>query len=333
MSARTVLITGGAGFIGSHLARHLAEAGDEVVLFDLYAPGPEATWLLQPVMERVQFVQGSVDDPAAVRAVCAGQRVTDVVHTAAIVSFEALQGRPRDALTVNVGGTLTMLEAVREFGLRRLIYFSTIGVLPRVQYEPIDGNHPIILNDDGPGAGFYGASKAAGEAFCFAYRTHFGTDFVIIRPSAVYGLGMRVSNFIKTMVENSVRGEPTRFEHGRDFGRDYTHVADVVQLAKHALDASADVIHDRVFYGATGGALVTAGQVAEMVREIVPGADIEIGGGLTAEDQTKSRFRGRLDIAPAREQLGYAPRYTDVRDGVAEYVSTFRQYCAESGAC
>lgn len=332
MSGRTVLITGGTGFIGSHLARRLVEHGDRVVLFDRAPLGPEATWVLGPLAPELQVVEGSVEDEPAVRAACETHAVTDIVHTAAIVSFEALQRRPREALAVNVGGTLNLLETVRRLGLRRLVYFSTIGVLPRIQYEPIDAKHPIILGDDGPGSGFYGASKAAAEAFCFAYRAHFGLDFVIIRPSAVYGLGMRVPNFIKPMVENSVRGQPTRFGQGRDFARDYTHVADVAQLAQAALDARPEALAEYVFYAATGRPLVTAGRVAELVCEVIPGADVEIGPGLSEDDQRKVLFRGRLDVEPARRQLGYEPRYADLRAGVVEYVASYRQYLADGGA-
>jgi len=279
MSKRTVLLTGGSGFIGSRLARLLVEGGDDVVVLDIKEPGPEEAWVLRPVASRIRFVRGGVDEPGAVRAACERYGVTDVVHTAAIVSSDYLYRRPREALAVNIGGTVNVLEAVRELGLRRLVYFSTASVLPKVQYEPMDSKHPIILGDSGPSSGFYGASKIASEAFCFAYREAFGVDFVVIRPSAVYGFGMKVAMFLKPMVENSVRGKPTRFEHGREFARDYTHVEDVAQLAQRALDAPAEAIRDRVFYGATGRPLVTAGRVAELVRELVPGADIEIGSG------------------------------------------------------
>ncbi len=330
MAERTVLITGGAGFIGSHLARLLAESGDRVVLFDRGQPGPEAEWLLRPLRDQLPLVVGDVRDADAIRSTCADERVTDIVHIGAIASTDYLLRRPREAFTVNLGGTFNVLEAMRELGLRRLVYFSSVGVLPPIQYEPIDAAHPLILGATGPGTGPYGAAKASSELFCFAYRQAYGLDFVVIRPSAVYGLGMRIPNFIKPMVENSVRGEPTRFDHGKEFGRDYTHVADLAQLAQRALDAPADTVRDRVFYGATGQPLVTAGRVAELVREVVPGANIEIGSGLSEEDRWKAQFRGLLDVAPARQQLGYAPRYPDLREGIVEYVESYRQFLADT---
>lgn len=125
-------------------------------------------------------------------------------------------------------------------------------------------------------------------------------------------------------------GVPTRFERGRKFPRDYTHVADVVQITIRALDVPASQLQDRIFYAATGRPLVTAGQVAEIVRSIVPGADIEIGSGLSEEDLVEIRYRGVLSIENARTQLGYEPRYADIREGIAEYIATYRRYLEET---
>jgi nucleoside-diphosphate-sugar epimerase len=232
-------------------------------------------------------------------------------------------------MQVNVGGTLNALEAARLFGLKRVVYFSSIAVLPGLQYEPVDVNHPVLMAQEGPGESFYGAGKVASEAFCWAYRQAFGLDFIILRPSAVYGFGQGFPIFIKPMVENSVRGLPTRFETGREFPRDYTHVDDVAQLAVNAVDIAPEQVQDRVFYGATGQPLVTAGQVAELVKELVPGADIEIGSGLSEQDLVEIRYRGVLSIENAQEQLGFQPRFADIRDGVADYIATYRRYLAD----
>lgn len=228
-------------------------------------------------------------------------------------------------------GTYNVLEAARQFGVDRVVYYSSIGVLPGVRYEPIDTNHPVLLAAEGPGASFYAASKVAGEAFCWAYNQSFGLDFITIRPSAVYGFGMQYPIFIKPMVENSVRGLTTNFEQGREFPRDYTHVADVAQLTVQALDVAPGQVRDRVFYGATGEALVTAGQVAEIVKGSIPGAEIGIGSGLSDADLIEIRYRGVLSIENGQEQLGYRPTYANIREGIADYIDTYRAYLAETG--
>ena len=329
MSVNTILVTGGSGFIGSHLSRALAKRGDRVVLLDSRPPGPKAAWLLQPIQKRLSFVEGRVDTEGVIRAACERHRVTDIVHLAAIGDPAALERQPRMAFDLNLGGTLNALEAAHALNVHRLIFFSTIGVLPTVQYEPIDANHPVLLGSEGPGTGFYGAAKVASEAFCFAYRKSFGLDVVIIRPSAVYGFGMQHPIFIRPMVEKSIEGEPVSFVNGRDFPRDYTHVQDVVQLTLLALDAPASAFTQRIFYAATGEPLVTAGELAEIVRRLVPGAAIEIGPGLSESDQLEILYRGVLDIGPAREALGYQPRYSRLEDGVKEYIEAHRAYLAE----
>ena len=324
--SRSVLVTGGSGFIGCHIARQLAERGDRVVICDLQPPKAEAAWWLEPVKERVTFVQCDVVQWPEVLAAVRTHQADSIVHTAAIGNPAAVQHKAFLALRVNVEGSLNVLEAARLFGIRRTVLFSSIGALPGIRYQPVDAAHPVILPDEGPGSGFYGASKVAVEAFCHGYRQAFGTDFVVLRPSAVYGFGMQYPIFVKPMVEDAVRGRPTRFANGREFPRDYTHVEDVARMTLRALDAPAERLKSRIFYAATGRALRTAGEVAEIVRKLVPSADITIGSGLSDTDKLEIRYRGVLSIADAREQLGYEPRFGALEDGLADYVAIYRQY-------
>lgn len=325
---KTILVTGGSGFISSYILRLLAERGDTVVNLDVREPGPEAAWLLKDYLPSIHFVQGGVDNWAAIVTAIEKYRPTAIIHTAAVTNPVLLSRQPSLALKVMVEGTYNVLEAARIFGIGRVVYLSSIGVLPAVQYQPIDVNHPVLLATEGPGSSFYGAAKVGAEAFCWAYHQSFGLDFITIRPSAVYGFGMQWPLFVKPMVENSVQGLPTHFERGREFPRDYTHAADVAQLAVNAADIPADQVRDRVFYGATGRPLVTAGQVADVVKELIPGAAIEIGSGLSENDLLEIRYRGILSIQNAQEQLGYTPQFGDIRDGVANYIEMYRRYRA-----
>jgi nucleoside-diphosphate-sugar epimerase len=329
--SRTVLVTGGSGFIGSYVMHSLAERGDTVINFHRRKPGPEAAWLLRPAADCIQFEQGTIDNWADIAAAVKKHQPDVIIHLAAIVGAARLSQRPALAMNVNLGGTLNILEVARLFDVERVVYFSSIGVLPAIQYEPVDANHPVLLATEGPGAGFYAAAKVGSEALCWAYRQSFGLDFIILRPSATYGFGMRWPIFVKPMVENSVRGLPVRFETGSEVPRDYTHVKDIAQLTVKAVDISAEKVRDRVFYGATGHSLVTAGQVAKMVNTLIPSADIAIGSGLSETDLITARFRGVLSIENAKEQLGYEPQFADLRQGLADYIEVYRRYLAEQG--
>ena len=323
-----VLVTGGTGFIGTYVVKALLESGRNVVAFDVRGFTPEGRFLLGDLLERVTLEEGSVDDWSRVLHVVRRHRPVDVVHLATITNPVFLFTNPMPGFRVNLEGTLNVLEATRLFEIRRLVYFSSIGVLPARQYEPIDAAHPIFLPREAVPTGVYGASKIASEAFCFAYNQAFGTDFRTIRPSAVYGFGMQWPIYVKPMVEGAVRGDPVRFESGGPFPRDYTHAADLASLAVACLEGPDDA--DRIFYGATGEPLVTARQVAEIVMELVPGSRIEIPDALSPEDRIELPYRGLLSIEANRSQLGWEPRFGDIRDGLADYVERYRAFLAAS---
>lgn len=325
---RPVLVTGGTGFIGSYAVKALLESGRRVIALDVRGYTPEGRFVLGGRADEVIVEEGSVDDWARVLHVVKEHRPVDVVHLATITNPVYLFTNPMPGVRVNFLGTIHILEAARLFEIRRIVYFSSIGVLPAKQYEPIDAAHPIFLPREAVPTGVYGASKIAGEAFCFAYNQAFGTDFRTMRPSAVYGFGMQWPIFVKPMVEGAVRGEVVTFESGGPFPRDYTHASDVASLAVALLDAPDDA--DRVFYGATGQPLVTAAEVARIVMELVPGSEIEIPDVLTEADQMELPYRGQLSIENARRQLGWEPRFTDIRDGLADYIQRYRAFLAAS---
>ena len=327
---RPILVTGGTGFIGTYVVKALLESGRRVVAFDVRGLSAESRFVLGDLAGQVHVEEGSVDDWVRLLHVVKEHRPVDVVHLATITNPVYLFTNPMPGVRVNFEGTLHVLEAARLFEIRRIVYFSSIGVLPARQYEPIDTAHPIFLPRDAVPTGVYGASKIAGEAFCFAYNQAFGTDFRTIRPSAVYGFGMQWPIFVKPMVEGAVRGEAVSFESGGPFPRDYTHAEDVASLALACLDAPDGA--DRIFYGATGEPLVTAGEVARIVMELVPGSRIEIPDILTEADQMELPYRGVLSIDANRTQLGWEPRFKNIRDGLADYVERYRAFLAATGA-
>lgn len=320
--ARSVLVTGGAGFIGSYVVRALLDRGETPVVLDAVDFSPPGRFIVGDGVDDVEVVRGSVADWSTVVAAVDRWRPKSIIHLANITQPQYLQENPLPGFHVNVGGTLNVLEAARLLGAEQLIYLSSIGVLPACQYEPIDAAHPIFLAKSGVTSGMYGAAKIASEAFLFAYHNAFGLDFRSVRASGVYGFGMQWPIYIKPIVEGAVRGERVALASGATFPRDYTHAADVASLTVQLLDAPPDA--DRIVYGATGEELVTAGEVAQIVRELVPDASIEIGDDESAEDRLARNYRGRLSIDGARA-IGWKPQF-GIREGIADYIERYRTF-------
>ena len=329
-SESTTLVTGATGFIGPHVVRALLDSGRSVVALDVRPFAPEGEFILADDLARVHLEVGSVADTARVYDVIRAHRPNEVVHMGMIIDPAYLARNRTTGIQVNILGTVNILEAALAFEIDRIVNFSSIGVLPSVEYQPIDGNHPVLLSSKGPGTDFYGSAKAASELLCYAYHQSLGIDFRTIRPSAVYGLGMTVwVGPIKALVEGAVRGEPVHIEFGGPHPRDYTHARDIASLVVAVLGAPENA--DRVFYGATGRPLVTTSEVASMVREVVSGADVSIGDELAEGEKPVVALRGQLSIENARSQLGWEPAYGSVRDGIAQYAEHFRAFLAAGG--
>lgn len=331
--ADTVLITGGSGFIGSHLSRNLVERGDKVVNFDLFPRRGPLAWYMKDVDSAIAFEKGDVASLTQLIATMRKHQPNKIAHLAASIDLDSLDQNPKQAYDQMVGGTVNVLEAMRLLGgVERLVNFSSIGVLPTRQYEPIDCNHPTLTATEGAG-GIYGAGKVAGEAFCWAYADLFNLDIVQLRPSAAYGFLTTNGIFMNELLEGALRGERVRLPHGRHVPRDYTHVQDIAGIAAAALVAPASQLKHRVFYAASGmNPLVTAGEVAQIVREMVPGADLEIGPTNTPSiERYDIKMRGVLDVRPVEEQLGYMIRYRDIRAGMNEYADRYCEYVMSQG--
>jgi nucleoside-diphosphate-sugar epimerase len=322
----SVLVLGGTGFIGGYVSRALAANGHAVTVYARRGPSPEMQRVLAEESERITTAHGSIGNLPDLLAQVQSIRPSAIVHVAANVDVPALLMDPYLAFAENVTGTINVFEAARLLGVRRVIFFSSIGVLPPRRYEPIDVDHPIILARSGPGTGSYGAAKASGELFAYAYNQAYDLDVRIIRPSAVYGFGMpwHSANNIKELVEPAVRGEPAALASGGTLPRDYTHVQDVADLTVAVLNAGDDT--DRVFYAATGEALADANDVAKIIMDIIPDATISVSNASTPLDDMEASFRGILSIANAREQLGWTPKFTPLREGISEYISRYRDF-------
>jgi UDP-glucose 4-epimerase len=227
-SGARVLVTGGAGFIGSHVVDAYVAAGLDVVVVDNLATGNRAN-----INPAARLYEIDIRDRAALEQVFAAERPEIVNHQAAQASVRAsMEDPPRDA-EINVLGSLHVLEAARKHGARKLIYAATGGAaVGEPKYLPVDEDHPVEPLSP------YGADKHAVEHYCVLYQKSFGLETTILRYANIYGPRQDprgeagVIAIFTGLLLNGKR--PTIFGTG-DQERDYTFVGDVARANVLAL--------------------------------------------------------------------------------------------------
>jgi nucleoside-diphosphate-sugar epimerase len=229
-----------------------------------------------------------------------------VVHLAALPSAKESTMYPQEAVDINVDGVLSMLESIRRTPtVKRFVFASSSFVYGHFQSDVADETHPTDPID------VYGGTKLTGEILTKAYARQLGFEYVIVRPSAVYGFGdvnRRVSQII---VEKALRGEPIGLHNGGRARIDFTHVTDIADgflLAATHPDAANQT------FNMTRGRAREVREFAEVVASVVPGVQ------LNEEPADMSRpNRGTLSIDKAKSMLGYSPK-VDIEEGAAQYV-------------
>jgi UDP-glucose 4-epimerase len=241
-----------------------------------------------------------------------------------MVGLEPSLAQPLAFYQTNVMGLVNACEAARQLGMHKLVSISSNAAYHPGAGDILRETDPPFSVTAGNPAAHYGTSKMAGEAIAMAYATFQDLDVLSLRITAIYGFGMRQPMYLKPMVEDAVRGMPTRFATGGPMRRDYTHVRDCCDAIVRALDVQVPAGAQRVL-NVSAGRTHTAAEVAEMVRRIIPGADIEIGDTLTPLEAQNVKMRAPLDIAAAKRVLGWSPQWK-LEDGIRDYVERFREY-------
>jgi UDP-glucose 4-epimerase len=316
-----VLVTGGAGFLGSYVVNGLAEAGHRPVIFDTVAPREEAAIVLRKMNSSWKHVVGHTGDVARLLDVCRSEKIDAIIHVAALVGLDLSLAQPLMTYQTNIIGTANVCEVARQIGVAKLVYISSNAVYHKGRGESLHETDPVFSISAGNPAGHYGASKMAAEAIGLTYMTFHGLDFLSLRITAVYGFGMRQSMYIKHMVENAVLGRPTHFDTGGPMKRDYTYVIDCAEAICRAVDTKSD----QSVLNVSSGSLYTASAVAEMVRRIMPGAQIEIGDSLTPTEAENVKMRAPLNLDRAKLALNWKPRWS-LEEGIRDYAERYRQF-------
>ena len=309
------LITGGAGFIGSHLTRRLLERGDAVTVLDdfndYYDPGRKRA-NVAPYLGRDGFrlVEGDIRDAARVDGLFREGRFDCVIHLAARAGVRPSLAEPILYEDVNCIGTLRLLEAARRHGPEVFVFGSSSSVyginekLPFSEEDPVD--RPISP---------YATTKRAGELLCYNYHHLYGLKTSCLRFFTVYGPAQRPEMAIHKFTRLLARGEPIPIYGDGSSRRDYTYVDDIIDGVVAALDAEFgfEVLN-------LGGADTTS--LADLVRWIAAELDVEPGMQYLA-DQPGDVPITYADVAKARRLIGYEPR-VPMREGLARFVEWYR---------
>jgi len=303
----TVLVTGGAGFIGSNVANLLLKEGHEATILDDLSSGyrQNVEWL-----PGARFIVGDIRDEAAVARAMEGAEL--VFHLAASVGNVRSIDQPIDDSEINVIGTLRVLEAARREGVRRLVYSSSAGIFGELKHLPIREDHPV--EPDSP----YGASKLAAEKLCLAYSKLYDLDVVCLRYFNVYGVNQRYDaygNVIPIFVHRLLQELPLVIHGDGEQTRDFVSVRDVARANLQAAEADG-----------VSGAFNIASGTAITINELVELLAAASGTTPTIEQgpPRKGDVRHSLaDISAAGEAFGYDPG-TDLDEGLKEYVEWAR---------
>lgn len=292
-----VLVTGGSGFIGSHVVDRLRAAGHEPVIFDLRP----SRW---HSAEDVECVLGDITDRASVEAGLIG--CDAVCHLAAVADVNDVLTAPESADQINTHGTVTVLEAARRAGVERVVYASTIWVYSDCVPESVDEDTPIE-----PPSHLYTATKFAGELYCKSYAKLYGIDYTIMRFGIPYGPRAREAAVVPAFVGKALRGEPLTIAGDGAQSRRFVYVEDLAEGVVRGLRPGAA---GRV-YNLTGEETVTIKQIAETVRELIGSTEIVYTPARTGD------FGGKLVCSKraARELDWHAE--TLFQEGVRRYVA------------
>jgi nucleoside-diphosphate-sugar epimerase len=300
------LVTGGSGFVGAEIVAALAARGDQVVAFDLRSSARLDGLVANH--DGVSFVAGEIVEWAGTAAIMQDFRPDALVHCAAIVGVRASLDTPIQTMRVNVEGSLNVLEAMRLFGVRRMVHMSSEETYGHFQSERVAEDHPqhpLMA---------YGVSKVAVEQLGRSYAQRYGLECLHVRACWVYGPGLPRARVPNTLIAAAAAGKSLHLKDGADFKVDHTYIDDIVDGTIRVLDHPD---HPYDAYHIASGTASSLAEIVDIIRELVPGADLSVGPGtMEFVPGLPVWKKGALDISRAAKVLGYRPRY-DIRAGIA----------------
>ncbi len=313
-----VLVTGGAGFIGSHIARGLAGAGHDVTILDnlepYYALGIKehnlqaARTAAEANDGSIEFVEGSITDDSLVDELTSKADI--VYHQAAQAGVRTSLEEPKKVNAYNVDGTINVLEAARTHDIQRVVVASSSSVYGKPEYLPYDEAHPTTPVSP------YGVSKLATEQYARVYHEAYGLPTVSLRYFTVYGPRMRPNMAMTNFVSRCLHGEPPEIYGDGAQTRDFTYVDDVVRVNTQLLaDDSAD--GEILNIGSTDNIDVLT--LAKTIRDAIdPELDL-----VFTDERPGDAAHTHADVSKANRLLDYEPT-VDIREGVERFIAWYK---------
>ncbi len=304
------LVTGGAGFIGSHIVEGLLARGDAVTILDDFSTGRREN--VEPFLDRVTLVEADLNDGEALLRAVDGAEV--VFHEAALPSVPRSVSDPIGSNRANVDGTLALLCAARDAGVRRVVYAASSSAYGDSEQLPkVESMKPSALSP-------YAASKLAGEFYASAFTRCFGLETVSLRYFNVFGPRQNPKSqyaaAIPLFITAILKGRhPVVYGDGEQ-SRDFTYVENVVRA--NLLAAEAPQAEGRVFNVGCGAA-VTVNRIIEMINELC-GKNVPSDFQPPRVGDVKHSL---ADISAAGECLGYAP-VVPFEEGLRRTIEFFR---------
>ena len=290
-----VLVTGGAGFIGSHVVDRLRAAGMTPVIFDVRP---------SPYHDDVETVIGDIRERDQLERAMEG--CAAVAHLAAAADVDQVAKNPADAEALNSRGTLNVLEAAREAGVERVVYASTIWVYSNAQDGPVDEEATLHAPDH-----LYTATKLTGEMYCRSYAEMYGLECTILRFGIPYGPRARPAAVVPAFVRKARAGEPLTIAGSGEQSRRFVYVEDLAEGVVRGLSPEAG---GRT-YNLVSDEDVTVRRIAESVRDEV--GDVEI----VHTEARAADFKGVEVLGErAERELGWRAR-TPFSEGLRRYVA------------
>ena len=306
-----VLVTGGAGFIGSHLCQRLLNESYEVICldnFDSYYDPNLKHKNIEQFLHKANFklVEGSICDENLTQDVIR-LGIEYVFHCAAQPGVRVSVDNPRKPHDINTTGTLNILQACLKSNVKKLINASSSSVYGKAEYLPFDEDHPKMP------ASPYGVSKLAAEQYCQVFGEVYGLRVTSLRYFTVYGPRMRPDLAISIFTRKALNNETIEIFGTGEKTRDFTYIDDIVEASLLAIDKG-----DGQAYNIGSGNRITINELTQKILNITNSKSTIIH----TQSQKGDAEHTWANIDKAKRELGYTPK-TNLEDGLRKYINWY----------